>query len=108
MLTTLMHLPILAQATDPWAETFFGLDPEQRFVIMIIAIGCATGVICTIVGCVSSVAGTMHRQRLQAEMKRDMLDRGMSADEIARVVESSPPDSFLDRWAAAQGKKKTG
>jgi hypothetical protein len=108
MLTPGNFYPLLAQATDPWAGTFFGLDAEQRFVLMIIAIGCATGVICTIVGCATSAASTIHRQRLQAEMKHDMLDRGMSAEEIARVVESAPPDSFLDRWAAAQGKKKTG
>jgi hypothetical protein len=97
---------LLAQATDPWAETFFGLDADKRFVLMIIAIGCTTGVICTVVGCVSSAASSMHRHRLDAEMKRDLLDRGMSAEEIARVVESSQPRDFLDRWAASFGPKK--
>jgi hypothetical protein len=28
----------------------------------------------------------------------------MSADEVARVVESAQPKDFLERWAAAQGK----
>src|SRR3989304_10389678 len=94
-------IPILAQAADRWANTFFGLDEDKRFVLMIIAIGCATGVICTVVGCVSGAASTMHRHRMETEMKRDMLDRGMSADEIAKVVESSQPKDFLERWAAA-------
>ena len=108
MLTPSNFYPLLAQATDQWASTFFGLDPEQRFVIMIIAIGCATGVICTVVGCVSGAASTMHRHRMETEMKRDMLDRGMSADEITKVVESSQPKDFLERWAAACRKKNTG
>ncbi len=101
-------MPILAQATDPWANTFFGLDSDKRFVLMIIAIGCATGVICTVVGCVSGALSSIHRHRLDTEMKQDMLDRGMSAEEIARVVESSQPKDFLDRWAASCGKKKVG
>jgi hypothetical protein len=108
MIESLAHLSTLAQAIDPWASTFFGLDPDKRFVLLIIVIGCGTGVICTVVGCLSGVISRMHRERLQADIKRELLDRGMTADEIARVVESSPPDSFLDRWAVACGKKKTG
>ena len=108
MLTTLLHLPILAQATDPWAETFFGLDADKRFVLMIIAIGCATGVICTVVGCASGVASSIHRRRAETDLKRELLDRGMNADEIARVVESTQPTDFLERWAASCGRKKTG
>ena len=100
--------PLLAQATDRWADTFFGLDAEKRFVLMIIAIGCATGVVCTVVGCVSGAASSMHRHRLDHELKQDLLDRGMTAEEVARVVESSQPKDFLDRWAASCGKKKTG
>ena len=42
---------LLAQSQDAWAETFFGLNQEQRFVLMIITIGCVTGIICTVVGC---------------------------------------------------------
>ena len=100
---------LLAQATtDRWADFLFGLDQNQRFVILIVAIGCATGIICTVVGCVSEAASTMHRHRLESEMKRDMLDRGMNAEEIARVVESSQPKDFLERWAASCGKKKVG
>ena len=100
--------PLLAQANDYWANMFLGLDESKRFVLLIVAIGCATGVICTVVGCVSGAASSMHRHRLDHELKRDLLDRGMTADEVARVVESSQPKDFLDRWAASCGKKKTG
>jgi hypothetical protein len=108
MLTSLSQMLLLAQASDPWASTFFGLDADKRFVLMIIAIGCATGVICTIIGCASSAITSMHRRQAEADLKRELLDRGMSADEIARVVESTQPTDFLERWAASCGKKKTG
>jgi len=108
MFLTSQIIPILAQATDPWANTFFGLDEEKRFVLLIIAIGCATGVICTVVGCVSSAISSIQRHRMDDELKQDMLDRGMTAEEVARVVESSQPRDFLERWAASCGKKKTG
>ena len=87
-------------------ETFFGLDQEKRFVLMLVAIGCTTGVICTVVGCVSSAVSSIHRRRLDHELKQDLLDRGMNADEVAQVVEASPPNDFLERWAS--GAKKWG
>lgn len=108
MFLTSQLLPLVAQATDPWADTFFGLDEEKRFVLMIIAIGCTTGVICTLVGCVSGAVSSIHRRRLDHDLKQELLDRGMTAEEVVRVVESSPPKDFLDRWAASCGKKKTG
>ena len=108
MLSALQIVPLLAQeaavSTDIWAETFFGLDQEKRFVLMLVAIGCVTGVICTVVGCVSSAVSSIHRRRLDHDLKQDLLDRGMSADEVAQVVEASPPNDFLDRWAS--GSKK--
>lgn len=108
MLSALQIVPLLAQeaavSTDPWAATFFGLAQEQRFVLLLVAIGCVTGVICTVVGCVSGSVSSIHRRRLDHELKQDLLDRGMTADEVAQVVEASPPKDFLERWAS--GSKK--
>jgi hypothetical protein len=99
-------LVLLAAATDPWAEFFFGLDQDKRFVLLIVGIGCATGIVISLVGIISGMISTMHRGRLECDLKQEMLDRGMSAEEIARVVESAQPKDFLERWAAAQGKGK--
>jgi hypothetical protein len=106
MISIAQLLPIFAQATDPWANTFFGLDGDKRFVLMLVAIGCATGVICTVVGCVSGTVSSIQRHRMDQELKQDLLDRGMTADEVVRVVESSPPKDFLERWAASCGTRK--
>ena len=108
MLTLASYGLILAQAADQWTDVFFGLDEGKRFVLLIVAIGCATGVICTIVGCLSGVINSVHRRRVEMEMKREMLDRGMTADEVAKVIESSTPQDGLDRWVASWGKRKTG
>lgn len=97
---------LLAQTQDAWAETFFGLNQEQRFVLMIVTIGCVTGIICTVVGCTAGTLGSIHRRRLEQELKHELLDRGMNAEEVARVVESSPPSDFLDRMAANFGKRR--
>jgi hypothetical protein len=101
--------PIFAQqVSDRWSEMFFGMDEDQRFVLLIIVIGCTAAVICTVVGCVSGALISMHRRRLEHELKQDLLDRGMSADEVAQIVESSPPSGFLERAAANFGPRKRG
>lgn len=99
---SLATLSLLAQAQDQWAETFFGLDADKRFVLMIITISCITGIICTIVGCGAGVYSGIHRRRLETELKHELLDRGMNAEEISRVVEASQPTDFLERWAASR------
>jgi hypothetical protein len=102
-----MNVLLLAQGlAQRSTEMFFGLDPDQRFVMLIIAFGCLTGIIISAVAIIGGIVETMHRRRTETDLKREMLDRGMSADEIARVVESAQPKDFLERWAAGQGKGK--
>jgi len=108
MLSILQDVAVLAQASDWWTENFFGLDQEKRFVILILAIVFGTTILITIAGIIGGTLSGIHRRRLEANLKQDMLDRGMSAEDVAQVVESTRLDSFLDRWAAGQGKRKTG
>src|SRR5712675_1442247 len=106
----LLHFPfVLAEASPPtvdqWTATFFGLDPEKRFVLMIIGIGCATGILIALPSVVLNLVGNIQRHRMNTEFKREMLDRGMSADEIAKVIESAPlPEDGFGRWVASLGK----
>jgi hypothetical protein len=95
------------QPRDEWTTTFFGLDPDNRFTLLIVAIGCATGVLCTLVVFASSTINSIHRRRVEADMKREMIERGMSAEEIAKIVESaSPPEDATQRWIASWANKK--
>ena len=49
----------------------------------------------------------MHRRRLENELKKEMIDRNLSSDEIATIIEAAPPpEDGLDRWIASWGEKK--
>jgi len=82
-----------------------GLDGNTRFTLLVVGIGCATGVICVLVVFISGTINSIHRRRVDAEMKREMLDRGMSADDITKIIESAaPPEDATQRWIASWAK----
>jgi hypothetical protein len=98
---------LLAQAAGGWLSTLSQLDPELRFALLIVTIGCATGVICTVVVFVSGAITSIHGRRLDADLKREMIERGMSADEITKILEAaSPPEDATQRWIASWAKCK--
>jgi hypothetical protein len=99
---------LLAQAADPWFSTFFDFDDGKRFALLIVMIGCGTGIIISAVGMITGLVNSLHRRRTEADMKQDLLDRGLSADEIARIIESSAPEDAIGRWVASWGKKNSG
>jgi H+/Cl- antiporter ClcA len=79
------------QSVSPhsWTDFFVGLNPEQRWLLLVIALGCSIGLILGLVGIVSSTLRSMQHHRAELALKREMLDRGMSADEIAKVIEAT-------------------
>jgi hypothetical protein len=97
------------QAASPMSGLLEGIDADKRFVLLIIAIGCGTGIILGTFGIASSLFSSIHRRRLENDLKRDMLDRGMSADEIAKIIEAAmPPEDACQRVIASWAKKKSG
>lgn len=80
---------LLAQSTT---DIFSGLDQNQRFALIIVVIGCATGVICVIIGCLAGVAKSIQRGRAETDLKRDLVERGLRAEEIERIVAAKMPD----------------
>src|SRR4051812_12220691 len=97
-------IPLLAD----WATSALSdLDPKNRFALIVVVVGCATGVICTLVVSISSTINSIHHRRVEAEMKRDMIERGMSADEITKVIEAAmPPEDATQRWIASWAKSR--
>jgi hypothetical protein len=96
MSALLFDLPLLAQvqaveASRGWAGIFDGIDADNRFVLLIIAIGCSVGIILGTFGILSGLINSIHRRRAEVDLKREMIERGMSADEIAKVIESTSP-----------------
>lgn len=99
---------LLAQAEASTAAGWFdGIDPDKRFVLTIIALGCLTAVVISLGSVVAGVWGSANRRRLEDDMKRDLLDRGLSAEEVAKIIEAAaPPEDGLGRWLANCGKKR--
>jgi hypothetical protein len=104
MNASLNRIPVLAD----WASSALSeLDPSDRFALVIIIVGCATGVICTLAAVISGTIKSIHHRRVEADMKREMIERGMSADEITKVIEAAmPPEDATQRWIASWAKKK--
>jgi hypothetical protein len=100
----LTGIPLLAD----WATSALNdLNPNNRFALIVVVIGCATGVLCTLIVFISSTINSAHHRRVEADMKRDMIERGMSADEIAKVIEAAmPPEDATQRWIASWAKNK--
>jgi hypothetical protein len=69
-------------------------------VLLLVVIGCATAIIISAVSMISGAVNMVHRRRTQAELKRDMLERGMSAEEITSVIESAPAGDAASRTTA--------
>jgi hypothetical protein len=98
---------ILAQGSGGWPGLFTDLMPAQRFALLVIAIGCGVGLVLGLVGIVAHTVGSIHRRRAEMELKREMIERGMSADEIATIIESAtPPEDATQRLIASWAKPK--
>jgi hypothetical protein len=98
------YLMLLAQS-DPWADSFFGLQEDYRFVLLLVVIGCSTGLLLVLACVFAGVWSSAKHKRLEAELKQDMLDRGMSAEEIEQVIEATPKEG-IDSWIASWKKNK--
>jgi hypothetical protein len=62
-----------------WAAT---LPSQERFWLLFI---CLTAVV-LMTSIVSATIYCMHRNRVEDSLKRELLDRGMSAEEIATIM----------------------
>jgi hypothetical protein len=104
------HSLVLGQAVDGQAGNLLsGLSPDQRTGILVVAIGCATGAILGLGGMIYCAVDSMHRRRMELGLKREMIERGMTADEIAKIIECAAPlEDATQRWIASWGDKKTG
>lgn len=107
----MLQLPLLlAQnevvTTDAWSSSFFGLDQEQRFVVVILMIILLTVILIVIPTIIAMVYSGMQRRQAEMDLKQEMLDRGMSAEEIAEVVKAAPVEDAASRWVEGWKQKK--
>jgi hypothetical protein len=74
-----------------WLSSFNGDDLAGM-----IAAAC----VCTVVaiGLVCLTVYQIHKSRAEHALKRELLDRGMSADEIATIIRATPPKCMPRGW----------
>jgi hypothetical protein len=106
-----MHIPVqllLAQEESVGSiasETFYGdFSSDQRFVLTIIGLAGAVFLILILGGVIAGVWSSFKEKQIEADLKRDMLDRGMTPDEIVKVIEAKPRSGF-DKWCQSWTKK---
>jgi hypothetical protein len=76
-------------------DAFQGMKQEFVFVLMIVGI---TAVFVTVISVISVVATAWRKSRrdeMMYELKREMLERGMSAEDIERVIRAESPTFTL-------------
>ena len=64
-----------------------------------------TGIIITVTCVGLGVWHSIRQKQIEADLKQEMLDRGMSAEEIEQVTEAQPKEG-VDRWVDIWAKKK--
>ncbi|MEM8944565.1 MAG: hypothetical protein AAGD11_05215 [Planctomycetota bacterium] len=105
----MLNAPLLlaqAAAGSTASGLLMGLDGEQRFVVMLVAIGCGTGALIAITAIITGVYTSLVARRELNDLKQDMLDRGMSSQEIAEVIEATPVADAASRFVKAKFGRK--
>lgn len=92
-----------AEPTTLW-QWFTSQDPSDVAGFAILSILAVTGIIVV----VSALAYYMHKNRLQHELKRELLDRGFSAEEIALIVYGKTRVDLQSKVARSQEKVQVG
>jgi hypothetical protein len=74
--------------TNVW-EWLDKIGPDDRMPIIIVSILFGLAAIVFVVWIISHTIGTIHRIRVETALKQELLERGLSAEEIATVVTAS-------------------
>lgn len=74
--------------TNLW-EWLAPIAPGDRFALCITSIVIGLIALVFVIAIVSHAIGKIHRTRLENALKRELLDRGMSSEEIAEIVEAT-------------------
>jgi hypothetical protein len=68
-------------------QSITSIDPPFNMIVLIVLIGTAG----TVLGTIAKQIRKWACQRQEVEFKRELLDRGMSAEEIERVIRARGP-----------------
>ncbi len=99
------YMPLVIAQFEPLLGDFFGLEGDQRFVVILVTISCATAITIVFTCAAFGTWNSLRNKQIEADLKQDMLDRGMTAEEIEQVIEATPKEG-IDSWIASWKKNK--
>jgi hypothetical protein len=71
---------------DSLWEWLVEINPGDRFALCVVSIVFGVMALLVTIGIVSHTVRSIHQSRLESTLKRELLDRGLSVDEIAKVI----------------------
>ncbi len=102
---TMSYMSLIIAQSDPWKRDFFGLEGDQRFVVILLVISCVTAIIITFSCVAFGVWQSLRNKQIEVDLKQEMLDRGMNSEEIEQVIKAQPKEG-IDHWMEIWAKKK--
>ncbi|QDV76413.1 hypothetical protein [Botrimarina mediterranea] len=85
--------PLLSEGL--FTTIFSDMNADLKFVLVISTIGCLTAIAIAVGVSAAKAWESVRRRETEAELMRDMLDQGKSAEEIERLLQS--PTQSLKR-----------
>jgi hypothetical protein len=79
-------------------ELLSKFDSGELLGLIIVGIAIIGGFLCGIIGIIAGVWQKVRQAEIAAALKRDMLNRGMSAEEIRTVLEAGTKASRRALW----------
>lgn len=74
------------------SDLLAGLTPDQHFVLILVMIGCGTGVLITLGIIFAATYGSVREKEYETDLKRELVAQGKSAEEIEKILK--PSDGF--------------
>lgn len=78
-----------SEQISSWWQFFSGLQPEFQFSLVVVLISCLTVIVIVAVVLAFVAYWNISRHRAEVELKRELLDQGHTADEIATVIRAT-------------------
>jgi hypothetical protein len=69
------------------------IPPPFNMIVLI----CLIGGVCTLLGTVASQVRIFANHRAEVQLKRDLVERGLSVDEIERVIRAKLPTETTEK-----------
>jgi hypothetical protein len=88
------ELTMSAVPVNLW-EWLAPIEPDERFALCITLVVFGILALVIVVGLMALTIFKIHRTRVEAALKRELLDRGLSVEEIASVITATSGGKHL-------------